>query len=224
MVLIKPQSWARHGLKSWIEAHKKRLHHNVLAIALANKLARIAWAVLAKGRDYEMTRAGARVENRRGLDTIQAAGWCKQVIDRDKPARLNIDVGGVGAGVVDRLRELGYGDRIEAVNFGSKPFEPPPVNERGRPGGGPLNRRAEMYQSLKDWLSDPAGVSIPDRDLLCERSYLHRLEVGLTAMRVLCWSRRIALESAGYQARRGRHVGTDVCAGAERQRIDVAAA
>jgi hypothetical protein len=34
-----------HGLKSWIEAVKKRLHHNVFAIALANKLARIAWSV-----------------------------------------------------------------------------------------------------------------------------------------------------------------------------------
>jgi hypothetical protein len=32
------------------------LHHNVLAIALANKLARIAWAVLAKGRAFELTR------------------------------------------------------------------------------------------------------------------------------------------------------------------------
>lgn len=55
-VLIKPQSWERYGLKAWIEARKRRLHHNVLAIALANKLARIAWAVLAKGRDYEMKR------------------------------------------------------------------------------------------------------------------------------------------------------------------------
>ena len=32
---------------------RKRLHHNVLAIALANKLARIAWAVLQKGRAFE---------------------------------------------------------------------------------------------------------------------------------------------------------------------------
>src|SRR5262250_157956 len=44
VVLIKPKSWERHGLKSWIQAAKKRLHHNVLAIALANKLARIAEA------------------------------------------------------------------------------------------------------------------------------------------------------------------------------------
>ena len=48
VVLVKPQSWERHGLKTWIEAAKKRLHYNVLAIALANKLARIAWAVLAR--------------------------------------------------------------------------------------------------------------------------------------------------------------------------------
>jgi transposase len=53
VVLVKPMSWERHGLKSWIESAKKRLHHNVLAIALANKLARIAWAVLAKERSFE---------------------------------------------------------------------------------------------------------------------------------------------------------------------------
>jgi transposase len=53
VVLIKPKIWERHGLKPWIEAAKKRLHHNVLAIALANKLARIAWSVLAHGRGFE---------------------------------------------------------------------------------------------------------------------------------------------------------------------------
>jgi transposase len=56
VVLIKPKSWDRHGLKSWLEAAKKRLHHNVLAIALANKLARIAWSVLAHGRAFEASR------------------------------------------------------------------------------------------------------------------------------------------------------------------------
>jgi transposase len=53
VVLIRPKSWERHGLKPWIEAAKKRLHPNVLAIALANKLARIAWGVLARGRNFE---------------------------------------------------------------------------------------------------------------------------------------------------------------------------
>jgi len=58
-VLIKPKSWARHGLKPWLEAAKKRLHHNVLAVALANKLARIAWSVLAHGRVFEATKIQA---------------------------------------------------------------------------------------------------------------------------------------------------------------------
>jgi transposase len=53
VVLIKPKIWERYGLKPWIEAARKRLHHNVLAIALANKLARIAWSVLAHGRAFE---------------------------------------------------------------------------------------------------------------------------------------------------------------------------
>jgi transposase len=62
-VLIKPKSWERHGLKPWLEAARKRLHRNVLAIALANKLARIAWSVLAHGRSFEArTNAGAAAQ------------------------------------------------------------------------------------------------------------------------------------------------------------------
>jgi transposase len=59
VVLIKRASWERHGLKHWIEAAKKRLHYNVLAIALANKLARIAWSVLARGRGFEASKLQA---------------------------------------------------------------------------------------------------------------------------------------------------------------------
>jgi transposase len=59
LVKIGPKHWERYGLKSWIEAAKKRLHHNVLAIALANKLARIAWAVLNKDRAFECTKTYA---------------------------------------------------------------------------------------------------------------------------------------------------------------------
>src|SRR5262245_42461367 len=54
VVLLRPASWERYGLKPWIEAAAKRLHHNVLAIALANKLARIAWSVLHHGRNFEV--------------------------------------------------------------------------------------------------------------------------------------------------------------------------
>jgi transposase len=54
VVLIRLKSWDRYGLARWIEAAKKRLHHNVLAIALANKLARMAWAVLNKEKNFEV--------------------------------------------------------------------------------------------------------------------------------------------------------------------------
>src|SRR5512145_185305 len=54
VVLLRPASWERHGLKPWIVAAARRLHHNVLAIALANKLARIAWSVLNHGRNFEV--------------------------------------------------------------------------------------------------------------------------------------------------------------------------
>jgi len=53
------RSWERHGLKHWIEAARKRLHRNVLTIALANKLARIAWGVLAGSRAFEASKLQA---------------------------------------------------------------------------------------------------------------------------------------------------------------------
>ena len=99
-----------------------------------------------------------KVESRRGLDTMQSAGWTKQVIDLEKPVRMFIDVGGVGAGVYDRLVELGYGDIVRAVNFGSQPMEPAPLDPHGKPSGGPVNRRAEMWMKSKQWLGDVAGV------------------------------------------------------------------
>src|SRR6478752_3096936 len=57
VILLRPANWAKHSFGPWLTAATSRLHHNVLATALANKLARIAWTVLAQGRSYE-----ARVE------------------------------------------------------------------------------------------------------------------------------------------------------------------
>ena len=53
VVLARRPGTAKRGLWPWIEQASRRLHRNMLAIALANKLARIAWAVLARGRAYE---------------------------------------------------------------------------------------------------------------------------------------------------------------------------
>ena len=40
------------GMSAWLAQLAGRTHHNVVAVALANKLARIAWAVLAKEEQY----------------------------------------------------------------------------------------------------------------------------------------------------------------------------
>ena len=54
VVLIKRPAAAQRALWPWIERASLRLtHRNLLATALANKLARIAWAVLARGHDYQ---------------------------------------------------------------------------------------------------------------------------------------------------------------------------
>ena len=53
VVLVRRPNAAMRGLWPWIEQASRRLHRNMLAIALANKLARIAWAVLARGRAYQ---------------------------------------------------------------------------------------------------------------------------------------------------------------------------
>ena len=53
VVLLRPKNWMKHGFGPWLAAAAQRLHHNVLATALANKLARIAWSVLVQQREYE---------------------------------------------------------------------------------------------------------------------------------------------------------------------------
>ena len=52
-ILLRPKSWAKHSFGSWLTAAARRLHRNVLTIALANTLARIALTVLVQERSYE---------------------------------------------------------------------------------------------------------------------------------------------------------------------------
>jgi Terminase RNaseH-like domain len=105
-----------------------------------------------------------KVESRRGLDTMEVAGWVAKIIREDNPDRVNIDVGGLGVGVYDRLIEQGHRrSLVNAVNFGGKPVEPPPLDETGKPAGGPANRRAEMWSNLKKAL-EAGRFSLPDRD------------------------------------------------------------
>jgi len=56
---VRPANWPKHSFGPWLEAASQRLHHNVLAVALANKLARIAWSVLAGERHYQARQLAA---------------------------------------------------------------------------------------------------------------------------------------------------------------------
>jgi hypothetical protein len=103
-----------------------------------------------------------KIEKRKGLTTMEVAGWVASIIREEKPARVSIDVGGLGIGVAERLEEQGY--EINKVNFGGKPVEPAPLDERGNPAGGPLNRRAELWLNMKNALE--GRFSIPDSDTL----------------------------------------------------------
>ena len=109
-----------------------------------------------------------KVERRHKLDTISGANWVRQVVDQDSPAKVFIDVGGSGAGVVDVLHDWGepYSKVCEGVNFGGAPHQPTRVGSRGELIPGPRNRRAEMWMESKSWLEDVGGADIPDEDAL----------------------------------------------------------
>jgi hypothetical protein len=147
-----------------------------------------------------------KVVSKQKLDTVQGAGWAKHVIDTDKPKKMFIDVGGVGAGVYDQIKHMGepYASIVEAVNFGSSPFEPPPLDDQGKPSGGPLNRRAEMWMKSKEWLEDPAGAQIPDSDSLqadaCGPSYKYDSNTRLVLEKKEDMRRRDALSPDEWDA------------------------
>jgi phage terminase large subunit len=94
----------------------------------------------------------------RGLDTMQVAGRIKLEYDTttNKPTTIFVDSIGVGAGVVDRLREL----KLPAIGIN--------VSESPALGDTYANLRAELWFSVKSWLSK-LDVKLPnDEDLSAE--------------------------------------------------------
>lgn len=138
-----------------------------------------------------------KLESKAKLSVVEGANWCRQVIDEHRPKRMFIDVGGLGAGVVDILQSWGapYDKIVGAVNFGSAPHTPNPKDENGRDRGGYVNRRAEMWGLSKDWLDEVGGVDIPDVDSLqadaCGPSYKYDV------------AQRVQLESKEAMRKRG---------------------
>jgi hypothetical protein len=88
-------------------------------------------------------------------DTMEVVGILVQLIIEHHPVKLFVDVGGLGAGIVDRLIELGYKNIVVPVNAGCKPLD----------GKKYVNKRAEMWALCREWLFEEP-CSIPDVDSL----------------------------------------------------------
>lgn len=91
-------------------------------------------------------------------DVVQVAHLVAGMIVEKKPVRVFIDVGGLGAGVYDILMADGFAEVIAPINFGEKAENP----ERY------VNRRAEMWARLRDWLCSILPVKLPKFDGLAE--------------------------------------------------------
>ena len=76
----------------------------------------------------------------KGDDTMETVGRVIEAIEQYEPAMVCIDEGGLGAGVVDRLKEQRY--KIRGVNFGNKAKNPMMFG----------NKRAEIWGAMKEWL------------------------------------------------------------------------
>lgn len=100
-------------------------------------------------------RVAYNIESHKHKDTMEVVGIVHMIIKNENPDKVFVDVGGLGAGVVDRLHELGYAQIVEPVNSGSSPLD---AEKYG-------NKRAEMWGVAKEWLNE-LPCEIPDSDSL----------------------------------------------------------
>lgn len=95
------------------------------------------------------------LETHYNIDTMELAGIINRIIEKEQPRRVCIDSIGIGAGVVDRLHELGH-SIVEGVNVARKASE----SDKFR------NLRAELWSMMRDWLLQESPVQLPDSDEL----------------------------------------------------------
>ena len=89
------------------------------------------------------------------LSTMDAASAVMACCGEFSPDAVFVDAGAMGAGVIDRLRQLGYSPTD--VNFGGAAMD----------AGRYANLRAEMYFKCRDWLME-GGAIVQDADLKTE--------------------------------------------------------
>jgi hypothetical protein len=123
----------------------------------------------------------------RGADTMQVAARVAEIAGQLKPDAIFVDEGGLGAGVVDRLKQLNVPNVI-GVNFGSSPDGTDPVADGVRV----KNKRAEMWARMREWLRN--GAIPEDYDLTSD---LTGVEYGFDS------DQAIQLESKEHMKKRG---------------------
>jgi hypothetical protein len=109
--------------------------------------------------DRKGRRAGHQVKIELDSADLMATADVIARLLRDEDLRVRrafIDVTGVGGGVYDRLVQLHYGERVVQVHFGGEP-----TDKRAY-----LNKRAEMWDRMRLWLREAAGVDLIDDDML----------------------------------------------------------
>lgn len=89
---------------------------------------------IRQGRDI------IEIKKYKGDDTMTVVGHIIETIEQYKPALVCIDEGGLGAGVVDRLKEQRY--KVRGVNFANKSKNPMMYG----------NLRAQIWGDMKQWL------------------------------------------------------------------------
>ena len=97
----------------------------------------------------------------RGADTMQVAARVMEEAAKHKVDAIFVDGGGVGGGVVDRLRYLQQ--PVTEVNFGAK-ADRGTVTQEGKVVY--FNKRAEMWGLMRDWL--PGAVIDNDPELIAD--------------------------------------------------------
>jgi hypothetical protein len=98
----------------------------------------------------------------RGKDTMELAAFVAEAVRIHQADAVFVDGGGVGGGVIDRLKQLCVA-RVE-VNFGGNAQD-----------GRYMNKRAEMWGNMKEWLQ--SGAIPKERELLDD---LIGVEYGFT--------------------------------------------
>ncbi|MFA9474395.1 MAG: IS110 family transposase [Filomicrobium sp.] len=59
IILMRPHNWEKFSFGAWLKQASERMHKNKLAVALANKLARITWSILRHERKFDFHRLTA---------------------------------------------------------------------------------------------------------------------------------------------------------------------